>query len=46
MLRWAVAQRGGRFSPGELRDRPAPLSQPGWGWLLCLLWMVARLSMA
>jgi len=42
MLRWAFVQRGGRFSPGELRDRPAPLSRPGWGWLICLLWLAAR----
>ncbi|MCE4556173.1 DUF3592 domain-containing protein [Pelomonas cellulosilytica] len=44
MLRWASAQRGGRFSPGERRADPAPWSRPGWGWTLCLLWGVARLS--
>ncbi|MDR7272246.1 hypothetical protein J2X20_004920 [Pelomonas saccharophila] len=44
MLRWALAQRGGRFSPGMLRNVPAPLSRPGWGWLLCLLWLALRLS--
>ncbi len=44
MLRWAFAQRAGRFSPGALRDAPARLSRPGWGWLVCLLWLALRLS--
>lgn len=44
MLRWAFAQRGGRFSPGALRGRPALLSRPGWGWLVVLLWLALRLS--
>lgn len=44
VLRWASAQRGGRFGPGQQRIDAAPLSRPGWGWVLCLLWGVARLS--
>ena len=43
MLRWAHAQRAGRFSPGEQRAGHTPLSRPGWGWLLCLAWLAARL---
>jgi len=43
LLRWAHAHRTGRFSPGGLRTEPANRSQPRWGWLLCLLWMAARL---
>ncbi|HEY8879318.1 MAG TPA: DUF3592 domain-containing protein [Roseateles sp.] len=46
MLRWAFEQRGGRFSPGTLRDGMARRSAPGWGWLLCLLWVGVRLSAA
>jgi hypothetical protein len=44
MLRWAVAQRGGRFRPGALRPDHPRFSRAGWGWALPLLWVVARLS--
>ncbi len=43
LLRWGHAQRAGRFSPGERRADHRPLSRPGWGWLLCLAWLAARL---
>lgn len=45
VLHWARAHRVGRFSPGALRATYADASRPAWGWLLCLLWVVARLSM-
>lgn len=44
MLRWALAQRGGRFSPGALRPDHPSQSRAGWGWILPLLWVVVRLS--
>ena len=45
VLHWARAHRAGRFSPGALREEATNASRPAWGWLLCLLWVVARLSM-
>ena len=44
MLRWALAQRGGRFAPRQLRPDTPRLSRAGWGWALPLLWAAARLS--
>lgn len=42
-LRWAWAQRRGRFSPGAWRDRPSSGSQPGWGLVLLLALAAWRL---
>lgn len=45
-LRWAFAQRQGRFSPGARRDvRRTSVSQPGWGLALLvavLVWLLQR----
>lgn len=45
-LRWAWAQRQGRFSPGAERDaRRASLSQPGWALALLvagIVWLLLR----
>lgn len=44
-LRWAAAQRCGRFSAGSVRGDAQPLqSRPAWGLALCLLllWLLQR----
>jgi hypothetical protein len=43
LLRWAHAQRAGRFSPGALRTPAVAQARAGWGWLACVLWTAARL---